>query len=65
MIALWINLKNWKVRCYGSTVQESSVTLCFAYFGSSVTVIATKELFSYITRTVMNSANVAYVVKQR
>jgi len=65
MITLWINLKNWKVPCYGYSVPESSVTLCFAYFRSSVTIIATTELFSYISRTLRNSANVVYFVKQR
>jgi len=46
-------------------VPESSVSLCFAYFRSSVTIIATTELFSYITRTVRNSANVVYFDKER
>lgn len=44
---------------------ESPVTLCFAYFRSSVTITATTELFLYITRTLRNSANVVYFVKQR
>jgi len=46
-------------------VPELSVSLHFAYFRSSVTIIATTELFSYITRTLRNSANVVYFVKQR